>query len=127
MRLDNVPGAAVPYGGVRPEAAPPPRRAEAAVKVKAPPEVSGAAESSQDAGRKADAGELAQAIESVNVKLARVNRRIDIYLIEGTHQVAAKIVDTETNKVVKYIPPEEILELRSRIAEMRGILLNEGA
>lgn len=117
----------MPYGAGRPEAQPLPRRADPAATGKRVPERIATEESSPNAGRKVENAELAEAIESVNQKLSRVNRRIDLYLVDGTHQVAAKIVDTESNKIVKFIPPEEVIELRSRIEEMRGILLNEGA
>ncbi len=138
MRLDNIPGSAVPYTGARPELVHASRRPDAAPRVKPAPELlgsaskpssdgSGPAESSQSAAQSADYEKLAEAIDGVNDKLSRVNRRLDLYLVDGTNQVAAKIVDTISNEVVKFIPPEEVLELRSRIEEMRGILLNEGA
>jgi flagellar protein FlaG len=127
MRLDNIPQGAAPYGAIRPDVVTAPRRAEQAAKVTPAPEIVGIAQSPEDAGRSADHRQLGEAIDSVNEKLARVNRRIDLYLVEGTYQVAAKIVDTESNEVVKFIPPEEVLELRSRIDEMQGLLLNEGA
>jgi len=78
-------------------------------------------------GKKAEPGQIESAVDAINEKLSRVNRRMDIYVVEGTHDVAARIVDTETNEVVKYIPSRELLDLRSRLDEMAGLLFDEGA
>lgn len=66
-------------------------------------------------------------VEAANGQLSRVNRRIDIYLVEDTHEVAARVVDTESNEVVKYIPSQELLALRSRLDKMVGFLFDKGA
>lgn len=87
----------------------------------------GEAEQSSGQERPVTPKDLAENVRVVNESVTPIDRRLDLYVVEGTHQVAAKIVNTKTNQVVKYIPPEEFLKLRSRLAEMRGILLNEGA
>ncbi len=74
-----------------------------------------------------DVQQLESAVDAANDKLARVNRRMEMYLVEGTHEVAARIVDTQTDEVVKYIPSRELLDLRSRLDEMAGLLFDEGA
>lgn len=66
-------------------------------------------------------------VETTNDMLARVNRRIDIYIVEDSNEVAARVVDTESNEIVKYIPSQELLELRSRIDKMVGFLIDKGA
>jgi len=77
--------------------------------------------------RNVDQAQIEGAVDAVNEKLSRVNRRMEIYVVEGTHEVAARIVDTETKEVVKYIPSRELLDLRSRLDEMAGLLFDEGA
>jgi uncharacterized FlaG/YvyC family protein len=127
MRLDNIPGAAVPYAGPRPDAAALPRRAEPAAKVTPTPELLGNAESPQDSGRSAEAWNVDDAVSALNEKLLRVNRRIVLYEVDGTHEMAAKVVDTETNEVIDFIPPESLVKLRARLREMRGVLVDKGA
>ena len=36
-----------------------------------------------------------------------------------------KVIDTETNKVVKEIPPEQLIRLAAKIQEMIGLLVDE--
>jgi len=38
-----------------------------------------------------------------------------------------KIIDNETNRVIRQIPPEEALRIRDSLYEMRGVILNENA
>lgn len=53
------------------------------------------------------------------------NRRLDFRIHEETHRVVVKVIDTETDKVIKEIPPEQILQLAARIQEMIGLLVDE--
>jgi flagellar protein FlaG len=110
-RIDGYPGA--PKAIAEKEAAPLPKKHEANRDTKndaAPAHAS-----------------LEASVEAVNEKLSRTNRRIDIYLVEDSHEVAARVVDTESNEVVKYIPPKELLELRNRLDKMVGFLFDKGA
>lgn len=44
---------------------------------------------------------------------------------EGTNRVMIKIVDRETKKVIKEIPPEKSLDMLERAWEIAGILMDE--
>jgi flagellar protein FlaG len=70
---------------------------------------------------------LEAVIADYNKRLSRAGRRVDIYIVDDTNQVAARVIDTESNKVVRYIPPEEILELRARLDELAGLLFDKDA
>jgi uncharacterized FlaG/YvyC family protein len=52
-------------------------------------------------------------------------RRLDFKIDEATNRIMVKVIDTETNKVVKEIPPEQIIRLAARIQEMIGLLVDE--
>lgn len=127
MSLDPIARVSESYGG--PQATllnDSQRRPTARAHADARPE-SNAVEHVHEMGKKAEPGQIESAVDAINEKLSRVNRRMDIYVVEGTHDVAARIVDTETNEVVKYIPSRELLDLRSRLDEMAGLLFDEGA
>lgn len=44
---------------------------------------------------------------------------------EGTNRVTIKIVDKETKKVIKELPPEKTLDMIARVWEMAGLLVDE--
>lgn len=43
---------------------------------------------------------------------------------EEAQQLVVKIVDTESDEVIRQVPAEEILELSSRLEELRGNIVN---
>jgi flagellar protein FlaG len=53
------------------------------------------------------------------------NRRLEFKVDEETHRIMVKVIDTETDKVIKEIPPEQIIELAAKIQEMVGLLVDE--
>jgi flagellar protein FlaG len=52
-------------------------------------------------------------------------RRLDFKIDEATNRIMIKVIDTETNKVVKEIPPEQLVRLAAKIQEMVGLLVDE--
>jgi flagellar protein FlaG len=53
------------------------------------------------------------------------NRRVELSVNETINQVIIKVVDAETDKVIKEIPAEEIQHLIARIKETIGLLVDE--
>ena len=43
---------------------------------------------------------------------------------DDAQQLVVKIVDTESDEVIRQVPAEEILELSSRLEELRGNIVN---
>ncbi len=54
-----------------------------------------------------------------------LNRRLKFSFNEELQQVVVKIVDGETDKVIKVLPPEEVQKLHLRIRETLGILFDQ--
>ncbi|HRY55123.1 MAG TPA: flagellar protein FlaG [Spirochaetia bacterium] len=84
------------------------------------------------AGPKArPAGREAADLGSVMADLQRVsatfNRRLSFSMNEKLGQVVVKVIDADTDKVVKEIPPEELQHVYERIREVIGLLLDEQA
>jgi len=67
---------------------------------------------------------IADALQDV---LNKLNERIVFSIHEETGQVVVKVVDSETNKVIRQIPPEELLKLREKLDELIGILFEARA
>ncbi len=53
------------------------------------------------------------------------NRRVVLSVNDQINQVIIKVVDAETDKVIKEIPAEEIQRLIARIKETIGLLVDE--
>ncbi|MCL2703652.1 MAG: flagellar protein FlaG [Defluviitaleaceae bacterium] len=86
-----------------------------------------AAPKKQDAGKeeKASAKMLQAAIESANKQLAFANRALHASYHEATSRIHVKVIDTETNEIIREIPPEKTLDLFAKVLEMAGILYDE--
>ncbi|MEW6540701.1 MAG: flagellar protein FlaG [Bacillota bacterium] len=69
--------------------------------------------------------ELATAVESVNRALYARNRSFDFSVHEPTKEIIVRVMNTETNEVVKEIPPEDILDLVAKLWEMAGLFVDE--
>jgi len=68
--------------------------------------------------------QLKKAIEQFNSSTG--NNSEAVYGIhEGTNRVTIKIVDKDTKKVIKELPPEKTLDMIARVWEMAGILIDE--
>ena len=85
-----------------------------------------------DASENADGGEnrqaasqeqIRKAVESMNKKMANAEAVFGIH--EGTNRVTIKIVDKETKKTIKELPPEKTLDMIAKVWEMAGILVDE--
>lgn len=76
-------------------------------------------------GRQAAANEqIKKAVESFNKKMA-TNSEAVFGIHEGTNRVTIKIVDKQTKKVIKELPPEKTLDMIARVWEMAGIMVDE--
>lgn len=71
------------------------------------------------------------AIDTVLAELTRVsaafNRRLSFTLNEKLGEVVVKVIDTQTDKVIREIPPAEVQHAHERIREVIGILFDERA
>jgi len=66
-----------------------------------------------------------KAIEKLKKVGDLFNRRLDFRVDEETNRVVVKVIDTKTDKVIKEIPPEQLLHLAAKIQEMIGLLFDE--
>ena len=64
--------------------------------------------------------------ELVDVSAA-FNKRLSFSLNEKLGQVVVKVIDTDTDTVIREIPPAELQHVNERIREVIGILFDERA
>jgi flagellar protein FlaG len=68
-------------------------------------------------------------INSTVADLERVglafNRKLKFVVDHQSHEVTVKVIDPETDKVIKVLPPEELQRLHNKLKETIGFLFDE--
>ena len=71
---------------------------------------------------------LSQDLKKTTTDLERVSlafdRRLKFIIDHESHEISIKVIDNETDKVIKVLPPEELQRLHSRIRETLGFLFD---
>lgn len=65
------------------------------------------------------------AIEKANRAISGANRRFEFSIHEKTKEIMVKVIDSDTNEVIREIPPEKILDMVAKMWEMSGIMVDE--
>jgi flagellar protein FlaG len=68
---------------------------------------------------------VVDAIERANRAISGANRKFEISVHEKTKEIMVKVIDSETNKVIREIPSEKILDLVAKLWELAGIIVDE--
>jgi len=76
-------------------------------------------------GPSLDPDDIMQAVKQINKALEGTNRRFEYSIHEQTRTIMIKVINTETNEVIREIPPEKILNLIAKLWEMAGIIVDE--
>jgi len=66
-----------------------------------------------------------ETVQEMNAQLNLTNRSIRFSIDEQSHELVVKVVDTETDKVIKQIPADEILRLREHLKDLSGLIVEE--
>jgi len=67
---------------------------------------------------------LYDAVERIVNAAKMFDRKINLEVDQETNTVIVKVIDPETDEVVRQIPPEEILELSRNSKDLTGLLLS---
>lgn len=68
--------------------------------------------------------ELEETIEKANQFLLGLKTQFDFKIHEGTGRTVVRLIDKQTEKVVKEIPPEKMLDVIASIWDSAGILID---
>ncbi len=71
-----------------------------------------------------DKKDLEEIKKATNQVLEQINIELDFSVDKDLNTVVVKVINKETGKVIRQIPPEEMLKIAKRIEEMSGILLD---
>lgn len=69
--------------------------------------------------------DIRETLDSLEKLISRFNRRFEFVLDEQINRIVVKVIDRETDKLIKEIPPEEIQHLIARLRETMGLLVDE--
>jgi flagellar protein FlaG len=69
-----------------------------------------------------DLEQIKKAVEDINKK---INTEAVFGIHEDTNRVTIKLVDRDTKKIIKELPPEKTLDMIAKVWEMAGILVDE--
>lgn len=67
--------------------------------------------------------QLKKAVEDINKKA--VNSEAIFGIHEATNRVTIKIIDKDTKKVIKELPPEKTLDMIAKVWELAGLMVDE--
>ena len=78
---------------------------------------------SQGAAQRNTNAQIKKAVDEVNKKA--VNSEAIFGIHEATNRVTIKIIDKDTKKVLKEIPPEKTLDMIAKVWELAGLMVDE--
>jgi uncharacterized FlaG/YvyC family protein len=90
-----------------------------------PPEMPPLPGSGVHAAKEQHRANIDEAVEKLRSAGDLFNKRLDFRVDEKTNRIVVKVIDTRTDKVIKEIPPEQLLHLAAKIQEMVGLLVDE--
>lgn len=63
--------------------------------------------------------------EAMDTYVRSIQRELKIQVHEGTGKIMVRVTSQDGSKVIREIPPEELLDLAARIEELAGTLFDE--
>ncbi len=69
--------------------------------------------------------ELENILNDLKKKLSLLNTQLKIQVDKDTDIVVVKVIDKETQKVIRQIPPEYVLKIAKYLDEIAGLLFSE--
>lgn len=78
---------------------------------------------SNQAGKEQPTDLLASILKDDN--FSSINFNLSFHIHKETNQLVAKVLDPQTNKVIREIPPEEMLKLAENLNKMIGLFFDK--
>ncbi|MDD3415238.1 MAG: flagellar protein FlaG [Lachnospiraceae bacterium] len=69
--------------------------------------------------------QIKKAVAKINKSINNSNEEAVFGIHEATNRVTIKIVDKESKKVIKELPPEKTLDMIAKVWEIAGIMVDE--
>jgi len=69
--------------------------------------------------------ELSDAVRRANKSLEWAKRHFEYSMHDETNTFVVRVIDSETDELIREIPPERILDLVARLWEVAGLIVDE--
>lgn len=92
------------------------------------PVASGAVAATDDKdARKAQGADLESAVSDIQSFVQAVKRGLEFSVDDSTGDVVVKVIDTDSGKLIRQIPSEELLKLAERLDDIRSLMFEAKA
>ena len=68
---------------------------------------------------------IKEAIENTNKKLIATDRKFEFSIHEETNDIIVRVINKETDEIIREIPSEKILDMVAKMMELAGLFINE--
>ena len=65
------------------------------------------------------------AVENANKVLKNSSRKLSFNIHDKTQRIMVTVINTETDEVIREIPPEKVLDHYAKMLELAGLLVDE--
>lgn len=79
------------------------------------------------AGQGVDQKEVGRAVERVNEALGALNRNLKVSVHKATGQLIVRVTDPKSGKLIRQLPPEQLLDAEVNIRKVIGLFVNDKA
>ena len=70
---------------------------------------------------------LEKIVDKLSQQFRSRNTSLNFSIDDATQSLVVKVIDSDSEKVIRQIPPEEILAIRARIQELLGAIFDKEA
>lgn len=68
---------------------------------------------------------VVKAVERANKAIQGVDKRFEYSVHQKTGEIIVKVLNKETNEVIREIPPEKLIDLVAKLQEICGMIIDE--
>lgn len=87
--------------------------------------VAGTTSSDKSNNKKIDAGQIDKAVADINKAMQSHSQDLRFSVDTDSKRVVVKIIDQQTNQVLRQIPTEEALEISKSLDKLKGVLIKQ--
>lgn len=91
------------------------------------PAASGAVAQDEKDARKGQGANLESAVSDIQSFVQAVKRGLEFSVDDSTGDVVVKVIDTDSGKLIRQIPSEELLKLAERLDDIRSLMFEAKA
>ncbi|WP_374520145.1 flagellar protein FlaG [Undibacterium squillarum] len=84
-------------------------------------------EKDASAQKSPDLKQVNQAVSDINKTIQALSQDLQFSVDKDSNRVVVKIIDQQTNKVLRQIPSEEALEISKSLGKLQGLLIKQEA